>query len=121
MLCNYCDAKIPENSTCYDLYSQLAFYTLNHSDPIYFIHQLIVDAYGAQHATENSKLIGVAFALIGLYLFVEKGYTGREVQLAHMQLAKVKREYPKFIFPEKRGDLTIADVLNVKEGANRDE
>ncbi len=121
MICQLCKAKIPENSTCQDLYSQLSFYTLNHPDPIFFIHQYVVDAYAAQHADENSKPIKIAFALIGLYLFAEKNYTGKEVQLAHMQLAKEKREYPKFILPQKRGEVTVADVLNIKAGSDRDE
>ncbi len=121
MICPLCKAQIPENSTCQDLYSQLAFYTLNYAGPEFFIHQYIVDAYAAQHSQETDKPIKVAFALIGLYLFTEKNYTGKEVQLAHMQLAKVKREYPKFVLPEKRGEITVANVLNIKAGKDRDE
>jgi hypothetical protein len=33
-----------------------------------FVHQYVVDAWAAQHAENGSKPIGVAFALIGLYL-----------------------------------------------------
>ena len=51
-------------------YDELASYTLAHGDPA-FIHQHVVDAFAAQHATDDSKPIGVAFALIGLYLHVE--------------------------------------------------
>lgn len=68
-----------------ELYNQLAFYTLAHPDPA-FIHQLLVDAYGAQHADETTKPIAVLFSLIGLYLHLEKGYTGKQVQRAHMRL-----------------------------------
>ena len=56
-------------------YDELASYTLIHGDPA-FIHQHVVDAFGAQHATDHSKPIGVAFALIGLYLHVERGRSG---------------------------------------------
>ena len=69
-----------------DLYNQLALYTLAHPDPR-FIHQLVVDAYTAQNADDNTKPIALVFALIGLYLHIEKGYTGKQVQRAHMQLA----------------------------------
>jgi hypothetical protein len=39
-----------------------------------------VDAYAAQHATPASKPITTAFALIGLFLFAERGFTGKQVQ-----------------------------------------
>jgi len=47
-------------------YDELACYTLAHPDPG-FIHQNIVDAFGAQTATEADKPIKIAFALVGLY------------------------------------------------------
>jgi Family of unknown function (DUF5946) len=59
-----------------DLYHELSCYTLAHRDPS-FIHQYIVDAYTAQHANETTKPIAVVFALIGLYLHIEKNFTGR--------------------------------------------
>jgi hypothetical protein len=75
-----------------DQYNQLAFYTLAHKDPA-FIHQHLVDAFLAQHADKSTKPITLVFALIGLYLHVEKGYTGKQVQLAHMQMAKRKKQW----------------------------
>lgn len=116
-----CGAKIPKDSNCQDLQNQLSFYTLNHQSPEFFIHQLIVDAYAAQHAKPSDKPIKITFALIGLYLFSEKGYTGKQVQLAHMQLGEVKREYQKFSLPKNRGNITVADVLNIKAGKDRDQ
>ena len=50
---------------------ELSYYTLAHPDPA-FIHQHIVDAFIAQTADENSKPIAVAFALIGLHLYLDK-------------------------------------------------
>src|SRR6186997_35548 len=89
-------------------YDELASYTLAHGDSA-FIHQHVVDAFAAQHATEDSKPIGVAFALIGLYLHVERGRSGREVQQAHMRLGRQRREWPVFDLPATRGEVTIAD------------
>src|SRR5215510_16109212 len=100
-------------------YYELSYYTLAHRDPS-FIHQHIVDAFTAQTVNKNTKPIAIYFALIGLYLSVEKGYTGREVQLAHMELAKRKRDWPTFDLPERRGDIRIADVLRKPEGEERD-
>jgi hypothetical protein len=102
-----------------ELYNELAFYTLAHGDPA-FIHQHLVDAYAAQHAGETAKPIAVVFALIGLYLHVEKGYTGRQVQRAHMQLAKWPNTWIKLPIPPRRGDITIHDVLAVEPGPDRD-
>jgi hypothetical protein len=100
-------------------YDELASYTLTHRDPA-FIHQHVVDAFAAQHATKDSKPIGVAFALIGLYLHLERGRSGREVQQAHIRLARRRREWPTFELPETRGGLTIHDVLAVPPGIQRD-
>ncbi|HKN67515.1 MAG TPA: DUF5946 family protein, partial [Gemmatimonadaceae bacterium] len=88
-----------------DAYDELCAYTLTHGD-VTFIHQHVVDAWAAQHATPESKPIGVTFALAGLYLHVERQLTGRQVQLAHMRMAKQKRDWPAFILPESRGTMT---------------
>ena len=81
-------------------FHELAFYRLAHprTDPE-FIHQYAVDASAAQTATAASKPITVAFALIGLYLHLEKGYTGRQVQLAHMQMAATRKTWLSFALP----------------------
>ena len=102
-----------------ELYNELAFYTLAHPDPA-FIHQNIVDAYAAQHADESSKPIYIVFALIGLYLCVEKNFTGKQAQRAHMQLAKTRRQYIRPALPRDRGAITIHDVLATPAGPDRD-
>src|SRR3954453_23804420 len=81
----------PEKSACHEL----SYYTLAHG-ALTFIHQHVVDAFAAQDADGDDKPIRLTFALVGLYLHVERGYTGRQVQLAHMALARQKRAWPKF-------------------------
>ncbi len=98
---------------------ELSYYTLAHPDPA-FIHQHIVDAFIAQTADQDTKLIGIAFSLIGLCLYLEKNYTGKQVQLAHMALGRRKREWPRFDLPESRGDITVTDVLSEPDGPKRD-
>jgi hypothetical protein len=102
-----------------DLYNELAFYTLAHGDPA-FIHQNIVDAFVAQHADESSKPISIVFALVGLYLLVEKNFTGRQVQLVHMQLARHRKPWFMPLLPLDRGTVGIADILAVAPGPARD-
>lgn len=101
-----------------EAYHHLCAYTLTHGDAT-FIHQHVVDAWAAQHASPASKPIGVAFALIGLCLHLERGLNGREVQLAHMRLAKDRHPWPTFALPAARGDLTARDVLAVPDGRDR--
>jgi hypothetical protein len=108
-----------EPSSEQEAYSELSYYTLAHTDPA-FIHQHIVDAFIAQTANEHSKPIGVAFALIGLYLYLEKNLTGRQVQRAHMELANRRKTWPKFDLPEQRGAVRVGDVVAADPGIPRD-
>lgn len=101
------------------LYNELAFYTLAHPDPA-FIHQLVVDAYAAQNADETTKPIAIVFALIGLYLHLEKGFTGKQVQRAHVQLARWPNTWTKPQLPAMRGVIRIEDVLAAEPGSARD-
>jgi hypothetical protein len=102
-----------------DAYDALCCYTLGHGDAA-FIHQHVVDARTAQLADERTKPIALTFALVGLYLHVERGVSGRDVQRVHMTLAKQKRVWPLFPLPAERGGITAADVMSVPEGPERD-
>jgi len=103
-----------------DAYDALCAYTLTHGGAA-FIHQHVVDAFAAQSADEHSKPIGVTFALVGLYLHVERAFTGRQVQRTHMVMARRKRSWPSFILPDQRGAITARTVLSAPEGIERDE
>lgn len=102
-----------------DAFDELRGYTLAHGDPS-FIHQHVVDAFAAQNADEDDKPIKLTFALVGLYLHLEKGFSGREVQLAHMKIARRKQVWPSFELPGDRGRITAADVLAAPAGPERD-
>ena len=101
-------------------YEELCYYTLNHVAPS-FIHQHVVDAFAAQTAGPNDKPVRLVFALVGLYLHVEKHYNGRQVQLAHMKLGRIKQAWPAIALPGERGALTVKDVMSVPPGPERDE
>ena len=102
------------------LFHELSFYTLAHPDPVYFIHQHAVDAFAAQTADENTKSIKLTFGLIGLYLFLEKGYTGKQVQNAHVKLSQNKKVWPSLELPKHRGTITVSDVLQAEGSEPRD-
>src|SRR6478609_6580123 len=97
MRCPGCGVETPvaDGASCLGLYQDLSVQTLSDRDPT-FPHQLAVDAYAAQHAGPASKPITTAFALIGLYLVCERGFTGREAQRAHMFLGRRRQEWPRF-------------------------
>ncbi len=106
--------------TTQEQYHELSFYTLAHKGKN-FIHQHIVDAYAAQTADTKTKPITVFFSLAGLYLFVDKNYTGRQVQEAHLQMSKKTKDFVKIILPETRGSITVKNVLDTPPGVQRDE
>ena len=101
-------------------YNELSFYSLQHPDTEYFIHQHVVDAFHAQTADRSTKPIALTFALVGLYLFLEKGYTGREVQMVHMKMAKNKKPWPQVQLPDERGTITVSNVMTAAPGPDRD-
>lgn len=113
------ESRHNSSAECWALFGELSAYTLAHGRA-QFIHQHAVDAWQLQHALISKSNIGIAFSLIGLYLALEKSYTGRQVQLAHMQLGKTKRDWGDFEIPSTRAALTVIDVLNVEPGPGRD-
>ena len=104
------DERYNASVACRRLYDELAVFTQTSGDKD-FIHQTAIDSYTAQHLGPKLKPIGGAFALIGLYLTFERGYTGRQVQLAHMALGKNHRDWPRFVAPKGKAVLTVADVI----------
>lgn len=120
IFCEVCGAKLTEDKVCRDLYNELSYYSLTHRDKDYFVHQHIVDAYSASHPSKEDKAVKLAFALIGLCLFVNYGYTGRQIQQAHMELAKTRKVWPLFKSPEKKSKITISDILKTTTYSSRD-
>lgn len=98
-------------------YNEVYVYTMGRPG---FILQHVVDAFAVQTVSDDSKPIGLVFGLVGLYLRVEKQFSGRQVQRVHMELGRRKREWPRVYVPEDRGSMTVADVLAASAGPERD-
>jgi hypothetical protein len=98
-------------------YDELYVYTMGRPR---FILQHVVDAHTAQTVNEHSKPIAIVFALVGLYLHLEKGFAGRPVQQAHERLGRRKRKWPVIPLPADRGAMTALDVMAVPAGDERD-
>ncbi|HEY7377039.1 MAG TPA: DUF5946 family protein [Polyangia bacterium] len=120
MRCPACGAglRAGDAAGCLGLFHELSVATLSDRDAT-FPHQLAVDAYAAQHAGSAPKPLTTAFALIGLYLVCERGFTGREAQRAHMFLGRRRQEWPRFRPPADVGPITVADVLAAGEGGRQ--
>ena len=105
---------------CWQLFSELSCYSVAKQEAE-FIHQYVVDVYGAQHAGGTTRNITVVFGLIGLYLALERGFIGRQVQLAHMRIAKIRKDWPPRLDPPmQQAAITILDVLRVPDGSGKD-
>jgi hypothetical protein len=102
-----------------EAYHELSAYTMSHTGTT-FIHQHVVDAWGAQHATPDGKPVRLFFSLAGLYLHLERGFTGRQVQKAHADLAARSKAWPLFPLPADRGSVTAGDVMHEAAGPERD-
>ena len=98
-------------------YDEVYAYTMGRPG---FILQHVVDAFAVQTANDESRPIGVVFGLVGLYLHVEKQFSGHQVQRVHMELGRRKRQWPQVHVTEDRGRVTVADVLAASAGPERD-
>ncbi|MFO7289894.1 MAG: DUF5946 family protein [Bacillota bacterium] len=132
--CPGCGAELPDrqlpvsdrylaSGECWELYGELTANNMEEMDP-FFHHQLCVDAHGAQHSGGPVKPITTVFAPVGLYLAVERGFYGRQVQIAHMKLAKKAgkgAEWTRLEPPERPGDSAVLDVMKGEPGRGRKE
>lgn len=99
-------------------YDEVYVYTMGRPR---FILQHVVDAFTVQTATSDSTPIAMVFGLVGLFLYLERNFSGREVQKAHMVLGRRRRKWPPVSLPEDRGSMTVSDVLAAAPGADRDQ
>ena len=102
-----------------EIFDELSFYTLSLGDEK-FIHQHVVDAFTAQSATMQTNPIKIYFALVGLHLFVEKNFTGKQVQNIHILLSKRHKKFGIIYIPETKGEINISDVLKATPGVERE-
>ncbi len=101
------------SAACLALLDEVIARELQHAAHLGSWHQMTVDAYGAQHVDPAGPRIGPAFALIGLYLALERGLNGPQVRDAHAFLARTRREWPAFEPPARRWRVTVFDVAMV--------
>jgi hypothetical protein len=104
------ERRASASAACWQLYGEVVGHELEHLARLGRLHQLTVDAYGAQHAGGGSSRLGVAFSLIGLHLAFEDGASGSQVRDAHQYLGRRFREWPAFAPPPQPAAITVFDV-----------
>lgn len=102
-----------------ELFDELSYYTLAQPRST-FIHQIAIDTFTAQRADATTRPMAVIFAVAGLYLHVERSFTGLEVQNVHVQLACRRRKWPVLPLPQQRSKIEVSEVLAASAGAARD-
>ena len=112
------EAKYNASPECLEVAGELLGYEIEHSVELGYLHQLRIDAYGAQHVGPDQPPIGPVFALNGLYMFLERGSGNADVRTAHGIMANSYDDWPVLTPPATVGQLTAYAVLNA--GSVRD-
>ena len=101
---------------CYALYGELI--ARDYADPEYYrrAHQVIVDAYAAQHAggTSRRETQTVGLCLMTLCLFVEDGVPPADGPALHKRMVAHRPDFPWLQPPPTHGLMTVADVLRAR-------
>jgi uncharacterized protein DUF5946 len=95
---------------CRLLAGEVTGFELEHLAQLGRFHQMMVDAYGAQHADATGSGIRVAYSLVGLLLAIERGMNGLQVRQIHQRMGKPGPSWPRFPRPAEVGDATVLDV-----------
>lgn len=98
------------SAECWLLYGDVVGFELAHVAVLGRLHQLTVDAYGAQHAGPDPRGIRVAYSLAGLHLALERDRGGVEVREAHRRMGRPGPTWPAFVRPAGTGTVTVLDV-----------
>ena len=96
---------------CAEVAGALLGYEMDHQPALGHLHQLRIDAYGAQHVGPLTRPISTIFALNGLYMYFERGSGNLDVRTAHGIMANKYSDWPVLTPPDQVGTLTAHAVL----------
>ncbi len=106
------DRPVRASAACWGAYAELVGFELEHAGALGRLHQLTVDAYGAQHGDAEGTSLRTAYSLVGLCLALEHGWTGPEVRELHARMGRRQPWWPLFRPPEVSPVVTVLDVVN---------
>ena len=101
--------RVNASAECLDVNAEVAGFAYLHL-PLMRLHQLTVDAYGAQHGGGDFPTIRLAYSLVGLHLAFDHQLTGDQVRAAHQRMGKPAPDWPQFTPPEDVGAVTVMTV-----------
>jgi hypothetical protein len=107
------DPRRHASPECWQLYGEVQGFELRHLELVRDYHQLAVDSYAAQHAPPGGgdvPPIGVAYALVGLHLALDRGLPGVEVRAAHQRMGRPDPSWPRLPAPTRTGPVTVLEV-----------
>ena len=98
---------------CLELGGEVTAFGMLHPETLGRWHQTCVDAYAAQHTGPRMKPITLCFALNGLFLVIERRWSGIAAREAHAHLAKTvpHQSWPRLRKPDDVGSVTVLDVV----------
>jgi len=105
------NSRFNATAECAEAAGELLGFETEHQARLGQLHQLRIDAYGAQHTGPQTPPITTVFALNGLYMYFERGSSGLDVRTAHGIMANTFDAWPGLTPPARVGDLTAYDVL----------
>lgn len=111
------DHRVNASPGCLALYDEVVGFAYQHGQ-LMRLHQLTVDAYGAQHGGGGTPPIRLAYSLVGLHLALDHRLSGEEVRAAHMRMGKPASTWPRFASPGDVGPVTVQTVVD--RGARSD-
>ena len=112
------ESSFPASPECWLEFGRLTAYNLQHAS-YDFRHQVAVDSYAAQHPGPPAKRVTLWFALAGLHLALDEGWTGRQVQVAHQQLSRLDKAGPDLDRLVGQSAMTVGDVMAARSGEER--
>jgi hypothetical protein len=97
---------------CRALYDEVVGFAYQHGH-LMRLHQLTVDAYGAQHGGGGTPPIRLAYSLVGLHLALDHQLPGEQVRAAHTRMGKPGPTWPAFTPPQDVGAVTVLTVAEL--------
>lgn len=95
---------------CWHSYGTLISFIAGLPGELAVWQQPAADAFTLQHWSGSMPPIRQAFALNGLYLVFELGYTGLQARAAHGRLAGTGAAWTTYEVPDHAGDMRASDV-----------
>lgn len=92
------DLVVPEvdaSPACTLVHGELLGFQVQHPVMLRY-HQLTADTYTAQHAGGPTPLLRVGYALTGLWLSIEHGFSGEDVRSIHRRMGRPTAAWPIF-------------------------